>query len=983
MPRPTFFRSFLILILLSSLSIVQVPARANEFIQYGPPVTYNNTAARAAFPQAWGQYGYAQRHNPVFAVPSTAPTFLITGIETVSPLTGDEFQRVDAAQKYFPNDGRMAWGTTVAQWVGNVVGSAVVQGIVFTTTSRREIYATDAQTGLAIWRKELVGVGGMGQPLVQTIGGKLTVIVTAGDADFNAQNAVRAAAGLLYDRGAEFSAVYALDALTGAQVWRFDTQGSSRPTPLYRNGYLYIVSGDGHLYVLNASNGTLVSTYTHPSEGQAGLSSPNWHLTPQGRVLIYYGILNPRNILAVDVTSPSAPFLAWAYTPPGASANAPGDVSMAVDPDTSLLITSVFTNVGTATAPIYDEQVTALNANTGVVVWNVYSGQGSNLDGFKSANPMIDTGAVYLGNPLNATVQSYDLRTGARRWSTALPSNDPSVRQAPRAAPVLVNGKLIFAVADHIYTFNPSTGAILNDYYWPSYMAFGLNQPVVVGNVLYLSATSGYLFAWSVTDITTQPGPGVVNQPPLPVKTAEYYDSTALPTDAQKTGFPTQSLTYAGGPAHNSFIATGPVIPQWSAAMPDAIALSAAPLDAGIFGTEIATHMAHLSFGAGAGVTAANGIAYATSNNRYALAYNATTGKLIWRFRTNNHNFGQPLVTPNAVLFMGGNIALNLGNNTNFTKQSSQTRVGTGFMYIHALDRNTGNEKWTFYAGQGAMSSTPLYSNGVLYWVDGQSKVWAINADTGAPVAPFMDANGLPVLSLGGGFNAISSANLYQALDGRKLMVVGMSMPNRMVAINLATAAVAWTQTMTGFNIHLTGLSVASPAIDQARGLVVSSSLINVDQTLNKSQVLAYALNATTGAIVWTQLLEQGVIPSGFVAPTPMIANNRAFFTNPTKNQIVALDVVNGATLWKTAVFSTAGKYSWAPATQVSATKLIVPMGGRLHTLDPSTGAILRTYAIGGAHSFNHVSVIGGSAFVGNSHGWVLGIPLNSITGGS
>ena len=278
------------------------------------------------------------------------------------------------------------------------------------------------------------------------------------------------------------------------------------------------------------------------------------------------------------------------------------------------------------------------------------------------------------------------------------------------------------------------------------------------------------------------------------------------------------------------------------------------------------------------------------------------------------------------------------------------------------------------------MSSTPLYSNGVLYWVDGQSKVWAINASTGAPVAPFMDANGDPVLSLGGGFNAISSANIYQDPLGRLLMVIGMSMPSRMVAVDLGTATIAWTQSLPAFATHITGFSAASPAVDQTNGLVISSAVANVDAALTTGQILTFALNASTGAVVWTQLLDVGNFPTGFVAPTPMVANNRVYLTNPTANQVVALDALSGSFVWKTAVASTGGKYSWAPGTLVDNTELIMPIGGNLYTLDPNTGSLLNTYTIGGSHTFNHISVIGKTVYVGNSYGWVLGIPLSDVT---
>ena len=126
---------------------------------------------------------------------------------------------------------------------------------------------------------------------------------------------------------------------------------------------------------------------------------------------------------------------------------------------------------------------------------------------------------------------------------------------------------------------------------------------------MYLSSTSGYVYTFPVSFITTNPGPAPFTVPALPLKTAEYYNSDAQPSSSQKQSFPTQSLAYAGGPSHNSYLSSGPSLStKWSASMPNAISLSSAPLDSAIFGTEIATQMTHLSLGAGAGVTAANGI---------------------------------------------------------------------------------------------------------------------------------------------------------------------------------------------------------------------------------------------------------------------------------------------------------------------------------------------------------------------------------------
>ena len=54
------------------------------------------------------------------------------------------------------------------------------------------------------------------------------------------------------DRG-----VYAIRAIDGAVLWRFQTLGGVEGTPTLRDGVLYVGSGDGALYALNARDGTM------------------------------------------------------------------------------------------------------------------------------------------------------------------------------------------------------------------------------------------------------------------------------------------------------------------------------------------------------------------------------------------------------------------------------------------------------------------------------------------------------------------------------------------------------------------------------------------------------------------------------------------------------------------------------------------------------------------------------------------------------
>lgn len=938
------------------------------------------------FPQNWRQFGFDQRHNPVFSVPAGAPDFLTNGTFWAAPLTGVDFLDVGRA---FPAVGNAEeWGSTTSQYLGNVVGTSVARGIVYAQIGRREIWALSAQTGAPIWRNEVTTSAGMGQAVVEEVDDRLMVFAPVGDAAFTVQNAIDFTNGKPHFRGANFAGIYAFDGLTGEQIWRFDTKGSARPTPVYRDGKLYVSTNSEKFFVLDAATGATLGSFNNPGNGFTGLAAANWFETADGRRLIIYGTIRPPRIHAIDVTNPAAPVLAWTYVPPGATANAPGDTSVAVDPNLGMVYTTVFTNRGTAAAPIFDLNMTALNATTGALVWNQFMGQGDSPPGFKGSVPMVHNGVVYSGSTPNGTFQAFDAATGTRLWVTDLrePDDPPDLIHRPRAAPVFYDGKLILAEGRDIHTFDPATGAELNRFETPGlFGVWGINQPVIVGKLFILGSISGWVFAAPVDFITTNEGMGGDPLPPgsvpVPPRPPEFFDPRTLPTRQQANQFPSTWLSYTGGPDHNSVITKGPGNIAWQVPLKDAFPLAAPPLDEALYGSEVATHMMHQYVGVGSGVSPVSGILYVGSDRFTVNALNAYTGQLIWRTQTQNANFGQPIVTPDTVVVSSGDPWLNLGGTGSFRNQSPGTKIGDNWANLRGFYRQTGVEKWTVYSGLGTSMMTPLYSKGNLYWVNGEGRVWAVNADTGEPVAPFMDADGLPVLSLGG-FNAISSANVYRQ-GGTDIMIVGMTMPNRMLAINLSTATVVWTQDLAAFGAtYLTGFATVPPAVSQKNGLVVGTVLINADNTANTITQLAFALNAQTGAVVWTQPIGTGPIPvGGFVGPTPLLDGSRVYLNNPVSSSVVALDLMTGAIQWQTLVTTPAGRFSWGPGVLVKGGKLIQPVGPTLYTLNATTGVVLNQHTIGGSMTYNHPTVIGKTLYIGNSWGWVTAIPLGTVTG--
>ena len=60
--------------------------------------------------------------------------------------------------------------------------------------------------------------------------------------------------------------MYALNAGTGALLWKYATEDGVYSSPAVANGVVYVGSDDDNLYALNASTGALLWKYTTGSD---------------------------------------------------------------------------------------------------------------------------------------------------------------------------------------------------------------------------------------------------------------------------------------------------------------------------------------------------------------------------------------------------------------------------------------------------------------------------------------------------------------------------------------------------------------------------------------------------------------------------------------------------------------------------------------------------------------------------------------------
>jgi len=229
------------------------------------------------------------------------------------------------------------------------------------------------------------------------------------------------------------------------------------------------------------------------------------------------------------------------------------------------------------------------------------------------------------------------------------------------------------------------------------------------------------------------------------------------------------------------------------------------------------------------------------------------------------------------------------------------------------------DQDWSFTTGAPVDSSAAV-ANGVVYVGSEDSKIYALNASTGAQLWSFT-TTGLGVDSSPAVANGVVYVGSFDA---------------KIHALNASTGAELWSFT-TGF------VSFSSPAV--ANGVVYVGSL---DGKI-------HALNASTGAELWSFTTGNGVDSS------PAVANG-VVYAGSEDGKIYALNASTGAQLWS---FTTGNRVESSPAVANG----VVYAGsddGKIYALNASTGAELWSFTTGSA-VFSSPAVANGVVYVGSA----------------
>ncbi|MDH7511014.1 MAG: PQQ-binding-like beta-propeller repeat protein [Methanolinea sp.] len=623
---------------------------------------------------------------------------------------------------------------------------------------------------------------------------------------------------------------------------------------------------------------------------------------------------------------------------------------------------------GLVYAGSWDASVYAFNVSDGSQVWKYTTGEGV------ISSPAVAGGLVYIGSH-DGTVYALDAGTGEPAWTFA--TNSPRI---VASSPAVAGGAVFIGTySGDIYALDARTGEVLWNYtaHWSVH-----SSPAVADGVVYVGSDDSNLYALSASD------------------GALLWNFTA------------------GGPVRSSPAVAGGVV-------------YAGSYDGRLYALDARSGDVIWSYLAGSEIYAspavANGVVYAGSlgprNNFFAL--DASTGDLLWDYTFGDHPVWASPAVAGGMVFIGcegggisafgssgqgppaGVTGLHAAAATGDSITWAWTDPATpGFACVRVFldgefreDVPAGTGTWT---ATGLLPETPhtigtrtvsaagrvnvTWVNHTAWTAPGAGqKAWKFRSDL-SNAGVYDDGGIRPGNSL---LWKSQVENYYGSIPAVVDGVVFVNGIYEMHALDALTGKLLWSSPYGG--------GMSSPAV--TGGVVYSGSN---DKNL-------YALNASTGALLWQYTTERAFSSSPAVAGGVVYAGN-------TEGNLYALDAGTGALLWTFAAGSevasspavargavyiagrdgtlcalnaTSGDLLWTYATgketvssspAVSGNTVYFRGGdGTLHALDASTGVPLWT-APAGAPGESGPAVAGGRVFIGDGNGTVSALDASDGT---
>jgi outer membrane protein assembly factor BamB len=350
-------------------------------------------------------------------------------------------------------DGRQRWKRATG---GPVPSTPAIAGdTLYVGSYDGKFYALDARTGVPRWkfttggerRFEARGLHGF-QPRTQTIADAFDVFLSS----------PVVAGGSVYF-GSGDGHVYALDAASGEQKWKFRTGDVVHASPAYADGVLYFGSWDSYFYAVDAATGAERWRF-HGGEDPVIHNQVGFQSSPAIVDGVVYTGCRDANLYAIDAATGREK---WRFGNAG---------SWVV---TSPAVVNGKVIFGTSDSSLYH----VLDAQSGKPL---VKKQGS---AYMFSSPAVAGSTVYVG-VLNGTLEARDLSTGDLVWefrTEASKENRGWVLTADRK----FNGPMLFSS-------NWREGPMIANDRQASVGSI-FSTPLVVGGTVYFGSADGNLYA--------------------------------------------------------------------------------------------------------------------------------------------------------------------------------------------------------------------------------------------------------------------------------------------------------------------------------------------------------------------------------------------------------------------------------------------------------------------------------------------------------
>ncbi len=265
--------------------------------------------------------------------------------------------------------------------------------------------------------------------------------------------------------------LYKLDAKSGSLIWHQQIDGSHMPaSPAVADGVVYYGSRDGSIHARNSATGLQLWSY---QTGSSVLSSP---VVVNGTV--YVGSSN-NYLYALNAKSSKQ---LWRYNAATGTGAAP--TAAAVDVGTAVVVNGVV--YGQASDNVNHSYLFALDAANGAQVWR------SQINNQIFSNLQVDNGEVYIassaithqGGPgtTDSYAYAFNAKNGTQTWRSA------KIGDVISGAPAVANGMVYVGSKDtNVYALDAKTGSSLWHYHAEKSI---YSSPQIVNGVLYAGVAS-------------------------------------------------------------------------------------------------------------------------------------------------------------------------------------------------------------------------------------------------------------------------------------------------------------------------------------------------------------------------------------------------------------------------------------------------------------------------------------------------------------